>query len=112
MKEAEAVAGLGYWNLAANRLYYTAYYASPALLIHNRIEASSHKGTVRMIGYYFVKQRILKSEDSQLLGKLFTMRQTGDYEDLYDWNDSDIIPLFVPVKDYIDRITSMIYCSS
>ena len=37
LKEAEDIGRLGYWNLAANRLYYAAYYASAALLIHNGI---------------------------------------------------------------------------
>lgn len=35
IKEVKDVGALGYWNLAANRLYYAAYYASTALLIHN-----------------------------------------------------------------------------
>lgn len=111
LKEAVDIGGLGYWNLAANRLYYAAYYASAALLIHNGIEASSHKGIVRMIGLTFVRQGILQPEDSQLIGKLFTMRQTGDYEDLFDWKESDVSPMYHPVKDYIDRIEHIISIS-
>ncbi len=112
LKEAKDVAALGYWNLAANRLYYSAYYASAALLIHYGIEASSHKGTVKMIGLFFVKQGILNPDDSRMIGKLFTMRQTGDYEDLYDWNGSDVDPMFVPVEDYINRISAIIVKSN
>ena len=108
LKEAEDIGGLGYWNLAANRLYYAAYYASAALLIHNGIEASSHKGIVRMISLTFVRQGILKPEDSQLIGRLFSMRQTGDYEDLFDWKESDVSPMYHPVEDYIGRIESII----
>ena len=108
LKEAVDIGRLGYWNLAANRLYYAAYYASAALLIHNGIEASSHKGIVRMICMTFVRQGILNSEDSQLIGRLFTMRQTGDYEDLFDWKESDVSPMYLPVKDYIERIESII----
>lgn len=111
LKEAEDIGGLGYWNLAANRLYYAAYYASAALLIHNGIEASSHKGIVRMIGLTFVRQGILQPEDSQLIGRLFTMRQTGDYEDLFDWKESDVNPMYLPVKDYINRIEAIISTS-
>lgn len=110
-KEAMDIGILGYWNLAANRLYYAAYYASAALLIHNGIEASSHKGIVRMIGLSFVRQGILRPEDSQLLGRLFSMRQTGDYEDLFDWKESDVSPMYLPVEDYIERIESIISVS-
>lgn len=111
LKEAIEIGKLNYWNLAANRLYYAAYYASAALLIHNGIEASSHKGIVRMIGLNFVRNGILKPEDTQLLGKLFTMRQTGDYEDLYDWKELDITPLYAPVEYYIERIANIIFSS-
>ncbi|MDE6560633.1 MAG: HEPN domain-containing protein [Muribaculaceae bacterium] len=104
LKEAEDIGCLGYWNLAANRLYY----ASAALLIHSGIEASSHKGIVRMIGMIFVRQGILNPEDSQLIGRLFTMRQTGDYEDLFDWKESDVSPMYHPVEDYIGWIESII----
>ncbi len=58
-KEAIAVNNLGYWSLAANRLYYAAYYASVAILIKNGIESNSHKGVIRMIGLYFVKNNIV-----------------------------------------------------
>ena len=106
--EMKAVADLGFWNLAANRLYYAAYYASVALLINDGIVASTHKGAIRMISLNFIKNGILKTEDSQLLGRLFSMRQTGDYDDLFDWTQNDIIPLIPKVEDYINRINSII----
>ena len=73
-----------------------------------QLRPPSHKGIVRMIGMTFVRQGILNSEDSQLIGRLFTMRQTGDYEDLFDWKESDVSPMYIPVKDYIERIESII----
>lgn len=108
LKEVEDIGKLGYWNLAANRLYYAAYYASAALLINSGIDASTHKGVIRMIGMHFVMNGILPEEDSKLLGRLFTMRQTGDYEDLFDWEEKDVTPLIPQVKDLINRIINLI----
>lgn len=108
LEEAEAVGSLGYWSLAANRLYYAAYYASVALLVHSGVEATTHKGVIRMIGQRFVKENVLKREDSAMLGRLFTMRQTGDYEDLFDWEKDDVAPLIPIVMDYIERIKKLI----
>ena len=51
---------------------------------------------------------MLREEDSKLLGRLFTMRQSGDYEDLFDWEEKDVLPLIPQVKDYIDRIQNII----
>lgn len=47
LEEVKEVAKLGYWSLAANRLYYAAYYACVGLLISKGIEATTHKGTMK-----------------------------------------------------------------
>lgn len=36
------------------------------------------------------------------------MRQTGDYEDLFDWEAEDVLPLIPKVEDLIYRITCLI----
>lgn len=108
IKEVKDIGKLGYWNLAASRLYYAAYYASIALLISEGIEATTYKGTLRMIGLSFVKNEILCKEDAQLLGRLYSMRQTGDYDDLFDWTEADVAPLIPQVEDYIRRVTLFI----
>lgn len=108
IKEVKDVGALGYWTLAANRLYYAAYYASAALLINVGINATTHKGVIRKIGEEFVVKGLLSYDDSKLLGRLFTMRQTGDYEDMFDWEESDVGPLIPKVESYIDRITKLI----
>ena len=109
INEVKAVGSLGYWSLAANRLYYAAYYASMALLIHSSFETTTHKGVIRMICQLFIKEGLLKPEDSTLLGRLFTMRQTGDYEDLFDWEESDVKPLIPKTEDYIERVKHLIF---
>ena len=109
IKEVKDIGALGYWNLAANRLYYSVYYASIALLISQSIEATTHKGAIRMIGQSFVKTGLLSNDDARLLGRLFSMRQTGDYEDMFDWEEEDVAPLIPKVEEYIERIKELIY---
>lgn len=108
IKEVKDIGSLGYWNLAANRLYYSAYYASIALLISHGIEATTHKGAIRMIGQSFVKTGLLSNDEARLLGRLFSMRQSGDYEDMFDWEEDDVAPLIPKVEQYINRIKELI----
>ena len=108
IEQVKGVVSLQYWNIAANRLYYSAYYACSALLISRGIEASTHKGVIRMISYKFIKDGLLPTRDAELLGRLFSMRQTGDYEDLMDWEKEDILPLIPEVEDFIKRIKSLL----
>lgn len=101
--EAEDNSKLGHWNLVANRLYYACFYACSALLISNQINASSHAGINRIMHMNYVKNNIISREDGKLLSDLFSMRQTGDYDDIFDWNRDDIEPLIPKVKDFVKK---------
>ena len=108
LKEAKYVGEGEFWNLAANRLYYSIFYMCLALLISKGVEAMTHEGVSRMMNLHFVRTGKLNKEDSKLLGRLFRMRQTGDYNDLTDWTEEEINPMFSQVQELIDRIKSLI----
>lgn len=108
LKEACDVASLGHWNLAVQRLYYSTYYAQTALLLSRGESASTHMGVKAMIGRDFVKTGILTKEDGSLLGRLFIMRQTGDYEDSFDWTQADVKPLLAPTEELVNKIIGLI----
>ena len=108
LKEAEYVAKGGFWNLAANRLYYSALYMCMALLISQGITATTHEGVGRMMNLHFIKNGRLNAEDGKLIGKLFRMRKTGDYDDLSDWKEEEILPLFPMVHELVERIEALI----
>ena len=90
--------------MAANRLYYAAYYASKALLIQNGIVAKSHEGVIGMIGQNFVLKGIVFLDEAKLLARLQNMRKTGDYDDFIEWHQEDVEPLFEKVEGYINQI--------
>jgi len=46
ISEAKGNMQLGYWRIAANRLYYACYYAASALLIKNNLTAYTHAGVI------------------------------------------------------------------
>ena len=97
-----------HWTLAANRLYYAAYYASKALLIQNGIVAKSHEGVIGMIGQNFVVTGIISKDDAKLLARLQNMRKTGDYDDFIEWHQDDVEPLFQLVEEYINKIKGLV----
>lgn len=101
LNEAKIVMQSGLWNLAVNRFYYSIFYASLALLLSKGLSASTHKGVWTMINLHFVKPGLLSKEDSSLLGKLFTMRHTGDYDDIFDWSEED-------AKEFLPKTESLL----
>lgn len=108
LKEALYNAEGKYWNLVANRLYYSVFYMCEALLLSKNISANTHAGVRSMMGMHFIKTEKLSIEDGKLLSQLFTMRQTGDYDDLFDWKKEDLDPLFPKVEDLLNKIKVLI----
>lgn len=111
-QEATDNAHLGHWNLAASRLYYAAYYMASALLVDRGIIARSHSGVIHIIGAEFVKKELLLKEDGRLISRLFNMRQSGDYDDLFDWTEEEVQPFFAQTESFLKRIESLITLNS
>ena len=85
--EAEGIATLGYWNAVANRLYYACFYMTSALLIRNNHAAQTHSGVIHLFGMNFIKIGLISKEAGKFYSKLFEIRQTGDYDDLFNLSE-------------------------
>ncbi len=92
------------WNSTINRLYYAAYYAVMALLISKGLKPTTHNGAKSNFSEYFIKTGLISRELGKMYSQLFTWRQKGDYDDLFDFNQDKVQPYFDPVKKLIDTI--------
>jgi len=108
LKEAEGNFQLGFWTVVANRLYYSCYYIVSALLIKNGFIVQTHGGAIRLFGLHFVAKGIVPKEIGKLHGKLFELRQTGDYDDVYSLEKEDVEFLIEPTKEFVDTIKELI----
>ena len=50
----------------------------------------------------------MSKEAGALYRKLFSMRQTGDYDDLFDWTEEDVLPLLNPTESLIASMRELI----
>lgn len=98
----------GSTNSAINRLYYSAFYATIALLINKGIEVKSHNGVKQKLGEEFVLKGVISKEYARTYSVLADYRHKGDYDDLFDFDEEVIRRLLVPVKEYIDKIEDII----
>lgn len=101
---AKVLAENGFWNSAVNRLYYALFYAVNALLILNEIQTKSHSATKSQFSLLFVKTGKFDKKYGRLLSELFDWRQKGDYENIFDYDNESVKPLFEPVAEMIDLI--------
>lgn len=106
--DARILADKERWNSAINRLYYAAYYAVIALLLKYNLKPTTHNGAKTVFSEHFIKKEIIPKEFGKLYSQLFTWRQKGDYDDLYDFNKENVLPYFEPVQKFIEIIESKI----
>jgi hypothetical protein len=96
------------WNSAINRLYYAAYYAVTALLLKSDIKATTHNGVKSNFSEQFIKTGIITKDHGKIFSQLFTWRQKGDYDDLFDFEKEKVLPYLEPVKDLIETIEKIV----
>ena len=108
MIEARDNADMKHWSLAANRLYYSLFHMASALLVDKGYTSKTHSGIICILGQEFVSKGLLTHDDGRLVSRLQNMRQSGDYDDWFDWTEADIHPLFEPTENLLKKMSELI----
>jgi uncharacterized protein (UPF0332 family) len=95
-------------NSTINRLYYSVYYAVIALLLSKNLKPTTHRGAKSNFTQYFIKEGIIPIELGKIYSQLFTWRQKGDYDDLFDFDKEKVEPYFKPVKQILELIENIL----
>lgn len=106
--EAQGISTLGYWNAVANRLYYACFYMTSALLTRNGHAAQTHSGIIHLFGLNFVRTGLISRDAGKIYSKLYEIRQTGDYDDLFNLSEEDVKPLIQLANNFIDELNNLI----
>ena len=107
-EEALLLCEKGFWSGSAGRLYYALFHAVSALLIRNRHQVNSHKGSHILFSNYFIKSGIIPQEYGRLYSNMEKMRESGEYDCTYDVDPTELKHSFSPAKEMIDFITKMV----
>ena len=98
----------GFYNTAANRMYYACYYAVSALLIAHGINSRSHDGVKQMFGLHFIQTGVFPSYYGKNYSLLFDERRTGDYEDLFNHDEKSVADLYPKAKEIVFAVKEKI----
>jgi uncharacterized protein (UPF0332 family) len=79
LEAAQELSSGEYYDFAASRAYYAAFYAATALLLSEELTFSRHSGVVAGIHRSFVKTGRLGARHGKNLNWLFELRGIGDY---------------------------------
>lgn len=108
MLEARDNAVLKHWSLVANRLYYAVFHMASALMVDKGFTTKSHAGLICLLGQEFVVRGLLAKEDVRLASRLLNMRQAGDYDDMFDWGEEDVAPLFPKTEVLLQKMKELV----
>ena len=97
-----------FYRTAANRLYYACFYAATALLIRDGYETHSHNGVKTLLGLHYIKKNRLEKSFGKMYDHIFSLRQTGDYEDLISITEQEIKSYIEPAQRFIQEMEILI----
>ena len=78
------------------------------MLLKHKYKASTHGSVKSQFSLYFVKPGIISKEQGKLYSDLLDWRHKGDYGDLFDFNESQVMPLIEPVEAMLKDIEKFI----
>ena len=107
-EEVDLLVEKGYWNAAANRLYYSVFHAGSALLIHDGIRIKSHKGAGIMLNQHYIQTNKISPELGKLYRRLELMREESDYNCFYNTSPEELKKELEPARELIDLIAKMV----
>lgn len=75
-----------------------------AINLCNGDSARTHNGVYSLFCKRYIATGLVSKENGILYRKLFSMRQTGDYDDLFDWTEEDVGPLLLSAESLINSM--------
>ena len=108
LQEIEILRAANLWNTVCNRLYYAAFHAVSALLIHDGHPVQTHQGAVVLLHQYYVKTGRLSREEGAFYSQLQSLREESDYNCTYYANEQDTLPRIEPTHKFVEKIFSLI----
>jgi len=76
---AQALHARGFYDFAASRAYYAAFYAATAALLRENLVVGKHSGVIALVHRHLVRTGRLAEEQGKVLNWLFELRGVGDY---------------------------------
>ena len=108
IQAARQLASGEYYDFAASRAYYAAFYAATAVLLGEGLEASKHSAVIASIHQRFVKTDKLSKEQGKALNWLFELRGVGDYGGTEHVSQQQVEQAIQAAEEFVSAIKSLL----
>lgn len=108
LAQAEVMCNMGYWDLAANRYYYSCFHIVQGLFISDEISAHTHAGIITQFSLNYVKPGKVGRQYGSFLARLMQLRQKADYNCVYDITKEEVAEIKALAIDFVNAIRQLI----
>ena len=108
VRAAQKLISDGYYDFAASRAYYAAFYAASAALLREGLDFGKHSGVIAHIHQRFVKTGKLSKEQGKTLNWLFELRSVGDYGVTAHVSKKDSEEAVLIAENFLNAIKTLI----
>lgn len=77
-------------------------------MLKKKIQPTTHNKAKSNYSEYFIKTGKIDKDLGKIFSQLFTWRQKGDYDDLFDFQKDKELPYFEPVRKLILEVEKLI----
>lgn len=109
LREAEILLKESAWRGTINRAYYAMFYALLALLATRQLGTSKHSGALRLFDREFVKTGLFPPELSRSLRLAFNRRQTHDYSEMIEVDESMAEETLSEARIFVEAIEAYLH---
>lgn len=95
-------------HLAANRIYYSAFYITSALALKRGFKTSKHSQLLGWFNKEIVKMELVSKKFGNFYLDAFGMRQEGDYDDLVKFDLNYINEKYSLAKEFVYKVKELI----
>ncbi|MEI6125179.1 MAG: HEPN domain-containing protein [Pseudomonadota bacterium] len=103
-EEAAILFESGKMRGALNRVYYSMFYATLALLATKELSSSKHSGVISLFHKEFVKTGLISADVAKFLDIAFDLRNKCDYREFVEPERARVIELLEEADIFIKKV--------
>lgn len=108
LAEVDVLITCKFYITAINRLYYSCFHATKALLLTKDLIPKTHSGVVSNLYQHFVQRGDFAFEQASFFSRLMQERIEDDYNDFMIVDEEELKEFIGPAKEYILYVEGLV----
>lgn len=96
------------YSSAVNRIYYSLFYETSALLLTKDFSSAKHSGIRALFNEHFIKTGAISLESGRFYTVMFEFRQKSDYGDFISFEEEKVIEWYSMAELFIAEIENFL----